>query len=502
MVRCLDGTECVLDEVTRMKMGKIVSIEIRNRKFYIGAVMSFLDSIVSNHKTLDFSRYNRLRYVVGEMLKRRIERAYPGAEGIITVEVYLTERYLEVSIKDKGVPSWMESNDVQDGSEGVGGSDYSSEQNMRNLLMDFMTDDFGMEKLGRDGQRIFVRMNILRKIVFQEPEPYPETKALDTNITIKEVKTPKDAIEAIRCIYSEYGYSYCYERLYYIDSFMEAIERGELRSFLAVNEHGQTAGHFALSFSDKFKNMPEISTVVTRKEFRGLGLFGRFMDHCMKLGKECGFRALMGQPVAFHPLSQKAFIKSEFTASATLLSYISSEIESEYNKDNKRLDVFAGIKMLDEDAHSVIYPPQEIKAYTEKIFDKAGYSYEIGDAHLCGNDTVISVETNSSMKVTKMAVAQAGADFEKILKGEIKNSIRGNVEMIELLISLNDGGCQFAYNIAKKCEFVFAGLLPGSETADYIVMQMLVGEDCTYDQLVCVGEFEEIKNDIVRINNR
>ena len=170
------------------------------------------------------------------------------------MEVYLTERYLEVSIKDKGVPSWMESNDVQDGSEGVGGSDYSSEQNMRNLLMDFMTDDFGMEKLGRDGQRIFVRMNILRKIVFQEPEPYPETKALDTNITIKEVKTPKDAIEAIRCIYSEYGYSYCYERLYYIDSFMEAIERGELRSFLAVNEHGQTAGHFALSFSDKFKN--------------------------------------------------------------------------------------------------------------------------------------------------------------------------------------------------------------------------------------------------------
>ncbi len=479
-----------------MKMGKIASIEIRNRKFYIGAVMNFLDGIVANHATLDFSRYNRLRYVVGEMLKRRIERAYPGAEGTITVDFYLTEAYFEVSIKDKGVPSWTElarRDEVADAGD---------EKTMRNYLLDFMTDGFGMEKLGKDGQRIFVRMNILRKIVFQEPEPYPETEVLDTNISIKAVETHEDAIEAIRCIYSEYGYSYSYERLYYIDSFMKAIENKEIMSFLAVNEHGQTAGHFALAFSDTFKNMPEISTVVTRREFRGLGLFAKFMDHCMKIGKQYGFRALMGQPVAFHPLSQKAFLKSEFTATAVLLSYIGSDIESEYNQNNERLDLFASVKILDEAAHSVVYPPAELRSFVDKIFKKAGYSYEVGDGSELSESTAISIETNRSLKTTKILLTAADDDLEQILRDAVKDSIRGKNEMIELMISMNIPGCGFAYEVAKKCDFQLAGLIPGSETADYIVMQMLIGSDCRYDQLVTVGEFEDLRNDVISLNRQ
>lgn len=479
-----------------MKMGKIASIEIRNKNFYIGAVMNFLDEIVAKHTALDFSRYNNLRYVVGEVLKRRIERAYPGADGIITVDFYLTESYFEISIKDKGEPVWM---DFTLDSQVV---DVRDKTTMRNYLLDFMTDGFGVEKLGKDGQRIFIRMNILHKIVFREPEPYPETEVLDTNISIKAVETYEDAIEAIRCIYSEYGYSYSYERLYYIDSFMKAIENKAIMSFLAVNEHGQTAGHFALAFSDTFKNMPEISTVVTRKEFRGLGLFAKFMNHCMEIGKQYGLRALMGQPVAFHPLSQKAFLKSKFTASAVLLSYIGSDVESEYNKNNQRLDLFASFKILDENAHCVVYPPAELRPFVEKIFTNAGYSYELRNDSALGESTVISVETNSNLKATKILLSDAAEDLEQILRDTVKDSIRGKNEMIELMISMNVPSCETAYEISKKCDFKLSGLIPGSETADYIVMQMLIGSDCRYDQLVTVGEFEDLKNDIISLNEQ
>lgn len=337
--------------------------------------MNFLDGIAMSHRTIDFSRYNRLRYMVGEVLKSRIENAYPKDDGIITVDLVLTESYFEVSIRDKGVPSWTTLSRSTDAM-------VKDSELLSNRLLDFMTDDFGMEKLGKEGQRIYIRMNILHKLVFEKPEPYPDIEVLDTNITIKAVETPEDAIEAIRCIYSEYGYSYSYERLYFIDSFMRAIKNKEIMSFLAVNDHGQVAGHFALAFSDTFKNMPEVSTVVTRKEFRGLGLFSKFMDHCIKIGKECGVRALMGQPVAFHPYSQKAFIRAGFTASAVLLAYIPSDVESEYNKNNQRLDLFAGVKILDESAHTVIYPPCEIAEFVDKVFKKAGYSYEVGNDQL------------------------------------------------------------------------------------------------------------------------
>jgi len=477
-----------------MQTFKVASIEITNRKFYINAVLNFLDSLAAANTKMDFSRYNGLRYIAAEMLRHRIENAYPGTEGAITVELYLTDKYFEFSVKDKGVPSWA---NLSSDNEKISLNDKES---LRNALINYMADGFGIEKLGKDGQRIFVRSDVKHQIVFEKPEPYPETKVLDTNITIKAVETHEDAIEAIRCIYSEYGYSYSYENLYYIDRFMNSIKNKEIMSFLAVNEHGQTAGHFALAFSDTFKNMPEISTVVTRKEFRGLGLFAKFMNHCMKLGKQYGFRALMGQPVAFHPLSQKAFIKSGFTATALLLSYISSDIESEYNKDHKRLDLFTSVKILDKNARSTVYPPDEISEFLKNIFSKAEYNCEFKNEHHYDENTVINVETNPSLKATKIIVKSASDDLENILTDAIKDSVRANSEMIELLISLNVPGCEYAYKTAKKNHFVFSGAIPGSETADYIVMQLLIGSDKNYDRLVTVGEFEQLKKDIILLN--
>lgn len=477
-----------------MKIGKIGAIEIWNRKFYLHSVMSFLDSLVANHKDLEHDRYNRFRYVVSELIRLRIEKAYPGADGLITIEISLAEDYFEVSVIDKGIPYWIDKSNNVDMTETL------DERTTRNQLFRYMVDGLGMENLGKDGQRIFARLNVVHRIVFEEPTPYPETQVLDTNITIKPVETKKDALEAIRCIYSEYGYSYAYQKFYYIDSFMKAIESGDIMSFLAVNEHGQTAGHFSLVFSETFKNMPEISTVVTRKEFRGLGLFAMFMDYCMELGEKYKFKAFMGQPVAFHTMSQKAFIKSGFTATSVLLSYVHSEIESEYNRNKQRLDLYAGVKLLDKTAHSVIYPPAELRPFIEKIFKNLGYGYEIGTDFAPAKLTQIGAKTKRLLKTTKILLTKADGSFEGILSDMVKESIHGKNEMIELMISLNDPSCEYAYEITKRNGFSFSGIVPGSEAADYIIMQMLIGGDCHYSQLVAIGDYEELTNDIIAIN--
>ena len=97
-----------------MKMRKITSIEILNKKFYVFAVLSFLDSIISNHKKVDISRYNKLRFVVGEVLKNRIETSYPGEEGTLWVELFMSDTYFEVSIRDKGVPIYCCGEEMQE----------------------------------------------------------------------------------------------------------------------------------------------------------------------------------------------------------------------------------------------------------------------------------------------------------------------------------------------------------------------------------------------------
>lgn len=468
---------------------KIATLEIGNNRIFIPAVLNFIDALISQHKNFDIARCNQLRFVTTRLLLNRIENAYPNSYGKIFVELSIIDDYLEISVRDKGVPQWV---DFSYNEELIS----TDVTNFRKFILDKCIDTAGMEKLGKDGQRIYIRQRIHNPLNFETPKPYAETKALDTNITIKAVTTEAEAIEAIRCIYSEYGYSYAYEKLYYVDNMLRMIENGELMSFLAVNEHGQTAGHFALAFSDLFKNMPELSTVVTRKEFRGLGLFKKFIDHAEDIAKEKGFRAMMGQPVAFHPMSQKAFLKNGYTATSLLLSYISSDIESEYNKQGERLDLFASIKMMDKNATSTLYPPCEIKDFVAKICNKAGLKTELKDEKSTALNTCVQIEDNASLQMKRIILTESGEDVEKILKDTVKDSIRRKNEMIELFISLRSPSCEKGYNTAKKCRFVLSGIIPGAENDDYIVMQMLIKSVRHYDHLVTVGEFEELTQEI------
>ncbi|MBQ8539646.1 MAG: GNAT family N-acetyltransferase [Ruminococcus sp.] len=478
-----------------MENKKLATLQISNHRLFIPAVLSFIDMIITQHKNYDIDRCNQLRFVVTKMLLNRITNAYPNTVGELFVELSIVDDYLEISVRDKGVPQWIDfSYDEQLIS--------SDTENFQKFVLDKCIDCVGLEKLGKDGQRLYVRQKIRNPISFETPKPYELTKPLDTNITIKAVETEEDAIEAIRCIYSEYGYSYAYEKLYYVDNLMRMIREGELMSFLAVNEHGQTAGHFALAFSDLFDNMPEISTVVTRKEFRGLGLFAKFMDHAEKIAKEKGFRAMMGQPVAYHPISQKAFLKSNYTATSILLSYIGSEVESEYNKQKERLDLFACIKMMDENATTVIYPPAEIKSFVAKICEKATLKAEAKDDKELALNTCVKIEDNVMLKMKRIILTQAGEDVEKILKDAVADSIRKKHEMLELFISLRHSSCEEAFITAKKCKFTLSGILPGAENDDYIVMQLLIKSVRSYDQLVTVGEFEELTQDIKALTEK
>lgn len=482
-------------ETTHKKDTSIATIEIYNNKLYIPAVMGFVDSIISNHRNYDVSNYNRFRFAATEILKTRIEKAYPGAKGKLYVDLSIKDGYFELSIRDKGVPQWA---DLSYDKEKIA----VSREDMRRFMLDMCVDNAGMEKLGKEGQRVFVRQKIRNPLQFTPPAPYEEAEPLDKNITIKEVATEADAIEAIRCIYSEYGYSYAYEKLYYVDSFMEMIKNGDIMSFLAVNDHGQTAGHFALAFSDLYKNMPELSTVVTRREFRGLGLFAKFIDHAMNIAKERGLYAIMGQPVAFHPFSQKAFIRGGYTATSLLLSYINSDVESEYNKDNQRLDLLACVKMVNPDASCTLYPPCEIGGFVEKIYGRLDCKCTIlkGEAYDC--DTHVKIEDSATTQMKRVVLFESGADAGKILSDAVKNSIRKKQEMIELFISQRSPTAAVGYEAAKENGFILSGLMPAGEDDDFIVMQLLLKSERRYDHLVTEGDYTALVEDIIKLTEK
>ena len=149
-----------------MEQKKIVSIEIWNDKSFIIPVLSFLDTFASQTGA-DIVRYNRLRFALCGILRSRIENCYPGGRGNLYVELFRNQTSFEISIRDKGVPGWQ---DFSYDLERVA-NDATA---MRNYILDQCVDEIGIEKLGKEGQRIYVRQSIKNPMEFKKPDPYPE----------------------------------------------------------------------------------------------------------------------------------------------------------------------------------------------------------------------------------------------------------------------------------------------------------------------------------------
>ena len=71
-----------------MENRKLASIKIWNNKMYLPAVLSFIDSIATNHSEMDTDIYNQMRFVISSVLKKRIENSYPGGKGQLDVEIF------------------------------------------------------------------------------------------------------------------------------------------------------------------------------------------------------------------------------------------------------------------------------------------------------------------------------------------------------------------------------------------------------------------------------
>lgn len=472
-----------------MDKKKLVSLEITNSFVYLEPVLYFLNSIMVE-VGISFNRRENTRRIVGKVLESRMHRAFPDTEGTMYVEFFLDDTVLEVSIRDKGIPGWYDGDyDVENISE--------DKQSFLNFLFNQLTDGVGIERLGKEGQRIFIRIRMKDISDFEAPELLEDLDVLDWNVHIKPVRTEEEVLKAIRCLYSEYGYSYAYERLYYVDSFLSAIREKKLLPWLLVNDHEQVAGYFALSFSEMFQDMPEISSVVIRKEFRGMGLMTKIAQHSLEAAKEMGLRAIMGQPVAMHTKTQKTMLHFGFTPVSMLFAYVEASSKGQYSKDKNRLDLCCCVKILDEHASSRIYPPKELRPFLEKIYQGLGWQYEFLEGCRTDESTELQIEENQVMQITKMILKEASDDLESLLKQNLKSAIRNKIEMVELAILLNRPSAGYAYGVAKSCGFSLSGVMPGGANGDYLIMQLLPGETIDYDRLVLEGGFAQLRDDII-----
>jgi len=469
-------------------MPAIASITILNDERLLEGLLCLIDSI---SKKLGFlhSKELKIRMACEEIISERIKNAYAG-EGFIGIDIILTDEAFEISVHDKGIPYWKNANayDPRHIDENASG--------LEDFLIANLADFSGSEKLGKNGQRTFARFALPLPLSLK-PREIKECVPKDFDITIREIRDNyDDIISAITCIYDEYQYSYGYERLYYPENFKQLVQDGKLRSFIAVNAHGETAGHYALSFSDDYPNMPEWCSVFVRHPFRRRHIFENMLEHGMETAEKMGMKALMVQPTAYHTATQKICLRNGFTATGFLFQYVNSDMLSEYNTDGRRLDLAVCVKPLREDTDvlgKTVYLPEEHAEFLKVMYGRLGakrvFAAEEYDSE---RHTDLKYEMNALLKSGRLVVSQAGGSFETELNQVVRNMRKNKMEMAEMLINIGDPAAPFAYRKATESGFIFTGLVPLGESGDYLLMQNLFGAETDKEVLTTIGEFADL----------
>ena len=235
----------------------------------------------------------------------------PEERAAIEISCERVAEGLKVTIKDKGPPFdpllLGETKPVPDAEGRI-----SLEREI--LSAGEEVEEIHLHNLGPEGKETVLIKRLRGKSVSDyhdvcDLEPYPAPGERDDAPSSIEFKVrpmePSDAVEVSKCIYKAYGHSYAYENAYYPERLIEANERGELFSVVAVTASDEIMGHVALQFRRGKRRIAELCQGVVKPEFRAQNCFTRMNAYLVEKAKSDGLMGVFGQAVTNHTYSQR-----------------------------------------------------------------------------------------------------------------------------------------------------------------------------------------------------
>ena len=423
-----------------------------------------------------------LCFVVENTLERRVRDPSREVRAfIVTVEDHA--KTVSVSITDKGEP-------------------YVLSEKQREILRAGLVRSFSFEQLAIDGQCL--RFDA-EKEAGAETEPITpkaqEETLLDTDIRCRLTGTDdEDILQAIRVIYSNYGFCYVHQDIYRHEHFRAALLSGKYVSILAENAHGQAIGHLALDEHEWFPGIPELCNLVVKGFARGLKASGLLVAAGLEAGRSKQFEGLYGMPVVHHSVSQKLLNRHGFTACGFYFHFAPSSVNGPEEDDGNRLDTAICVDILNREKMHALYLPAECADFVCGVFEAESAAYELlSEGESPRSETVLSYRLDTVNKSLELRVDNVGRDFAGSLAAlEVSEDV-DMTEVVMIYLNMNDPGCPAAYRYYRERGCIFTGCLPGSSSGDYLPMQHLKSAPIVQEKMVLEPNYREMLDRLLEL---
>ncbi len=330
------------------------------------------------------------------------------------------------------------------------------------------------------------------------PEKHPKLQ-----YSIGPMRT-EEAVDISRLAYYAYGYTYPYENIYYPDRIARLNEDGTLCSYLARMEDGSIIGHSALIRNSLSGNNLEIGIAFSNPEFRGMGIMNRLWEALIikaKADKVCGIYAMT---VTTHPYSQKAAHHFGMKDCALLVSKVPIlKFNNIEEKEHARESIMIAYRILNTPKQLRIYLPERHRDIISRIYEKLGFLPELMKAELNkdklkGMQTKLALKPDTAFITAEIQLLQYGEQTVKNVNENLKQFCIERYETIYLSLILEDPYTALFTPEFEDLGFFFAGVHPGDEGNNHLVLQYLNNQAVDYSLLELDDEFGKELADYVK----
>jgi N-acetylglutamate synthase-like GNAT family acetyltransferase/anti-sigma regulatory factor (Ser/Thr protein kinase) len=429
----------------------------------------------------------KLGSVVEGLLAFTLEHAYPGDElGEIEVTLEAGDDHVQVAVHDWGRPLMSRGGGFGPLPEAL-------------AAIGAEADGVQLLNLGAGGKRLTAEVPV-RSIVAGQAAPHhvdaasragPASPGGEDAIELR-AGTALDAEAIAQLLYENYHLSYVHEDFYRPRYLMAVLEMRQLLSTVAVHE-GRVIGHHGL--------MPlaggacaETGAAVVHSAYRGLGIFGRMVDHTLAVARERGLASVFGDAVTIHPFSQRAELSHGYREAALQLAMVPAQTTMRAvggGGPGRRTATLRSYLAFDPQPRRIA-SPAPYRDLLDDIYANLGLAAERRAETAPSDGELVTTEADEPRALGFLRLRRWDADGPAALRRALRHLLSLHVDVVYADVDLMAVDGDDATAELNDLGFFAAGLiLHGPDGHDHLRLQLLDSEEVELENIVCDSPFAD-----------
>lgn len=293
-----------------------------------------------------------------------------------------------------------------------------------------------------------------------------------------DVFQPGDA-EGVSGLFKEvYGDGYPVKIVYDPQGFTKAVDRQDYVPVVARTPEGDIVGFSSLYRSAPNQKLYEIGLGMVSAEYRRTAIVGLMMRRLVKVALASpGFDAFFGETVCNHVLTQKSSSTFKAVEIAIEVDLMPFEAYEKEGSASGRVSTVVSTRTIAPRPHT-IHVPEIYGGYLAHIysgFDDSRVLRRSEERLPPDRSTGLATQIFESAGVARIAVNEAGSDFETILDSEEKAARSKGVIVTQVWLNLSWPWVAGCVEALRSRGYFFCGPFPRWFGEDGLLMEKVEG---------------------------